>query len=146
MHRESSVAWPFTWVLATKDKNELMMTYANVASNLDLSIQVKSAPPFVVDPTYAPGDNHHSIWGEELGSGPYNSLTKSSRFIVNDISAVPGWTTDTEALLKILEESKIEAARSIDPTLGNYFDWMYNTYFPRADVGITRTLTVVVNS
>lgn len=119
--------------------------------------KILSAPPFVIDPGHIANasDNqsnsqYYILFGNELGTqDTQDSLTKSQRFIVKDISQVPGWPSDNnaEAVLNLWLQSKIAVAadKSIDPS-GEYsllLNWRHNTYCPAT--GITFSATVTLN-
>jgi len=144
--RESKATfWPYRYVDLFHEKDSTVAPFVDVANNATLITQMTRTPPFVIDTTYGPESMNYTVWGEELGGEGINSLSGSFRYLVSDISQIPGWTTDSAGLLALIDAANITAARTVDSSgaLANYWTWMTSVYYPNA--GITRTATVVVS-
>ena len=144
--RESlDVLWPFQYVEKFKEIDTDFALFSKVANNQELGIKVFLTPPFRIDTDYGPQNSFYTIWGEELGSGLQYSLTRSTRYLVDDVTKIPNWSSENLSLTKLITDSQINAANKIDPSglLAKYWGWMNNVYLP--SVNITRTTTVTYN-
>jgi hypothetical protein len=144
------VQWSFGYVGTAANTDPVAASFAHLSGN-PMYNTLANIPPFVLDTSLIEGvsnigadANIAVLWGEELGSGMTNSLSRTQRFFVSNIAEVDGWATDSTTLVDLIVSSKANSANVVDSsgTLHSFIKWQREVYQPSNGIIFVASATV----